>query len=207
MGKKSSGSGDVAAQARADEQARQQRVREGTARIDDIFAKEFTDDFYKGRLDAFSNYAMPQLDDQFGDARKQLTFDLARSGNLQSSTRASKEGDLNTLYDTNKRGVLDQALGEEGKARNAVEGARGELMTMLNSTGDAEGAASSAIHRATALSQPAAFSPLSQMFANFTSALGTQAAAERAQAYSGGAYKAPYNTGLFAPSSSAVKVT
>lgn len=249
MGKKS-GSDNGAAAARADEQARQERIRAGTERINRIFdggpaiapgapqvpqlgiggmfgdaaqklvdgmipgspgvdatPGAFGEDFYKGREKAYTDYALPQLDKQFGEARKKLTFDLARSGTLNSSSRASKDAELQSTYDTGKRGVFDEALTQSNNARNAVEGARSDLMAMLNSTGDAEGVANSAIHRATALSQPAAFSPLAQMFANTASAIGTQAAAERAQAYSGGAYKAPFNTGLFAPSSNAVKVT
>lgn len=207
MGKKSGGSDDLAAQARQDELNRQSTIRDGTARIDDIFGKSFTDDFYNGRRDAYTDYAMPQLDKQFDEAKRQLTFDLARSGNLNSSARAKQEGDLGTLYDTNKQAVDATALDQENSARNAVEGARSDLMTTLNSTGDATAAANDAINRSAALSMPAPFNPLSNMFASFTSALGTQAAAERAQALSGGTYQAPFNTGLFAPSTSAVKVT
>lgn len=235
-----------AAQARSDEQARQARVRGGTARINALFdgtpvpatmsgspietggsklaslfrASEptapdplagntfggFTEDFYKGREKAYSDYATPQLEDQLGAARRELTFSLARSGLLNSSTRASQEGQLAKEAGTARQGVADAALATGNQARNSVEAARADLINTLTSTGDVDSSVRSALARSSALSAPTQFSPVGSLFANFTGALGTQAAAERAQYYSDGAVKAPFNTGLFAPSSS-VKVT
>lgn len=205
MGKKGGGD-DAAAQARADEQARQARIREGTARIDDIFKKNFTPEFYDARSKAFEDYASPQLGQQYDDAQKQLTYALARSGTLDSSIRGDKAAELQRLHDIQLQGVRDQALSYKTDAMNKVEGARGDLVQMVNVTGDAEGAASSAIARSTALSQPQAFSPLGQLFSTFTAGLGQQAALEKAAAYSGGLVTPKYNTGLFSPSG-AVKVT
>jgi hypothetical protein len=235
-----------AAQARADEQARQAKVRTGTAKINSLFDGTpyvapvepvsplagvrggmfgqqaaaptgpdplagntfggFTEDFYKGREKAYSDFATPQLEDQLANARKQLTFALARSGTLNSSTRASKEAELAKEAGTARQGLADAALATGNQARNAVESARSDLINTLTSTGDVDSAVRSALARSTALSAPTQFSPIGSLFANFTSALGTQAAAEKAQYYSNGAVKAPFNTGLFAPSSS-VKVT
>lgn len=199
-----SGTSAEAAAARADEQARQQRVRDGTERINSIFDGQFTDGFFGGRRDAFLNYAKPQVESQYGDANKQLTFALERSGLLDSTVRGEKFGELAKLYDTNMQGVADEALREESSARTAIEDARGGLISTLNATGDAEGASKAALARATALSRPEPYSPLTQLFADFTGTLGTQAALERANYYSGGATGARYNTGLFAPSSSVV---
>lgn len=157
----------------------------------------FGDSYFKNRRDAFVNYATPELESQYADAQKQLTFALARGGNLDSSTRGTKAGELQKLYDTNKQGIADKALSYETQARTAVEGARADLIGTLNATGDAEGAAQSALARSTALSQPVAFDPVSQLFANFTGTLGAQAAQERAAVASGGSYTPKYNTGLF----------
>lgn len=206
-GKKGGSSGgNEAAIARMQEQERQDRVRGGTAEINRIFGDQFTDDFYKKRTDAFIDYSKPQLDDQFGDARKQLTYALARSGNLESSTRAEKEADLQKEYDNNDRAITDKAVAYGNETRNNVEAARADLIKMLNTSGDASGAANSAISRASTLSAPDAFSPLGPMFSNFSAALAQQAALERGAAYSGGAIKPTYNTGLFANTGS-VKVT
>lgn len=241
-----------AAQARSDEQARQSRVRAGTARINSLFDGTpmpataatpggegslpsigeafgkapgdtgvlapaagstpnsfggFTDDFYKGREKAYTDFATPQLEDQQAEARKQLTYALARNGTLNSSIRADQEGSLAKIAGTARQGIADTARSSANKTRADVEGARSDLINTLTSTGDVESSVNNALSRATALSAPTQYSPLGSMFANFTGALGTQAAAERAQYYSGGAVRAPFNTGLFAPSNGSVRVT
>lgn len=204
MGKK--GGSKEAKMARVDEQQRQAKIREGTTKVNSIFDGQFNDDYYNKQRDSYINYANPQLEKQYGDAQKELTFALTRGGNLDSSARADKEAELQQQYDLNKQKVADDALAYGTKAKTSVEDARGNLISMLNATGDAEGAANSAISRASALSQPAAYSPLTQLFADFTSGLGTQAALEKANYYSGGQTGAKYSTGLFAPSSNAVVV-
>lgn len=165
----------------------------------------FDDNFFKGQSDRYMDYAMPQVDEQRGKANRELTFALSRSGQLEGSTRADLSGELQKRYELQSQKVKDDALAFGTQSRNNVEGARSDLIGMLNATGDAEGAAKSAISRAAALSQPAAYSPLTNMFADFTGALGTQAAAERAFAYGGP--RPTYSTGLFAPKGGAVSVT
>jgi hypothetical protein len=208
MAKKSSGgsSGQEAAMARQAEADRQDKIRKGTRKVDQIFGDQFTDDFFTGRQNAFNEYAAPQLEDQFGDAKRQLTFALARNGTLDSTIRATKEADLQKEYDNNARAVSDKALAYGNEARGNVESSRADLIKMLNSTGDVQGSVNSALSRANTLSAPDAFSPLGPMFANFTAGLAQQAALERASHYSGGAVKPYFNTGLFANTGS-VKVT
>ena len=196
MGGKSGGG--EAAQARADEEARQARIRAGTTNINNTFDSQFTDDYYKQRRDAYTNYATPQLEDQYADAQKQLTYALARGGLLDSSIRGSKLGELQQQYALQNQDIADKALASETDARNAVEDSRANLISTLNATGDAEQAASTAISRASALSQPAAYSPLASLFADFTDALGTSAALAKANSYAGfGTGATNYTTGLF----------
>lgn len=163
----------------------------------------FNDEYYGKRKQAYIDYASPQLEDQYANAQKELTFALARGGLLDSSVRGEKTAELQQKYDLNKQQIADQALSYETEARNSVEDARSNLIATLNATGDAQGAANSAIARASALSKPAAYSPLSQLFADFTSTLGTQAALERANMYAGSGVGASqigrYQTGLFTP--------
>lgn len=204
MGKK--GGNKEAQQARADEQARQDRIRAGTSRVNSIFDNQFNEDYFNKQQQNFLDYASPQLEDQYGNANKELTFALSRAGLSNSSVRAQKEADLQKTYGLNKQQIADQALSYKGQAQSSVEDARSNLIATLNATGDAEGAANSAIARSSALSKPTAYSPLTNLFADFTSALGTQAALEKANAYSGGQTGVRYKTNLFG-NSGAVKVS
>lgn len=206
MGGGGKSSNKAAKQARADEQARQERIRQGTERVGSIFDSQFNDGFFDRRRQAYVDFAKPQLEDQYGDAQKELTFALARGGNLNSSVRGEKAADLEKRFTLANQEIQDKALSQANEARSQVEGARTDLIGMLNATGDAEGAANSAVSRANVLSQPTAYSPLSQLFADFTAGLGTQAALERANYYSGGQVGSRYNTGLFAPRRNSVSV-
>jgi hypothetical protein len=195
-GKSGKAQSKEAARARAEEEARQQRIRQGTSSINKTFG-QFNDDFYRGIRDSYTEYAMPQLTEQRDKAAKDLTFSLARSGQLDGSVRAQKSGELQKLFDLNEQQVRDQALAQENQSRNAVESARSDLVGMLNATGDNQQAVNSALSRATILTQPQAYSPLGQLFTDFTAELGNQAARERAAAASGGRYQPTFNTGLF----------
>lgn len=182
MAKGGKGGDGGAAAARAEEQQRQQRIREGTENINNTFNSQFTDDYFNTRQQSALDYYTPQLNQQYEDAKKALTYSLDRSGTLDSSMRAEKEAELMRLYDTNRRSVADQALSMANSTRSNVENARADLISTLNATGDAQGAANSAISRASILSQPDSYNPLGQLFLSFTSGLGQQAAQEKANA-------------------------
>lgn len=205
MGGKSGG--NEAKRAREEEAARQQRIREGTTRINTIFDGQFNDDFFAGQERAFTDYALPQVQDQSAQAGRQLLFDLDRRGQIEGSARADLSAELQKRTDLQTQKVRDDARAFGTTARNNVEAARGDLISLLNATGDAEGAASSALARSEALSRPPAFSPVANLFADFTGALGVQAAAERARFYGGPTAPQPtFNTGLFTPRSGAAVV-
>lgn len=202
------GSGGGAAEQRRAENQRQDNIRAGTADINQRFDSQFTDDYFTGRRKAYLDYATPQLEDQYADTRKQLTYFLDRNGTLDSSSRTTKEAELQKDYDVNKRAVNDQGLAYENDARTKVADARTNLIGMLTSTGDNTASTNAAIGRSSALTQPEAYSPIGNMFANFTGALGHQVGLERADAYAGTGVGQPrvgrYN--MFGPGKDSVKV-
>ncbi|TXN10700.1 hypothetical protein FV219_06040 [Methylobacterium sp. WL122] len=168
-----------------DEANRQATVRQGTQQINDTFG-QFDDAFFDKQRQSYLNFALPQLDDQYGKAQRDLTFSLARDGNLNSSAQSYQNGQLQKAYDTNRTTIADQGQNYANQARSSVEDARSGLITTLNATGDASGAANSALARSSALAQPPAYSAIGDAFGAITGGLATQAQLDRAQAIASG---------------------
>jgi len=197
------GSSGAAQEIRNEEAERQERVRTGTKRIEDMFGSQFNDSYFDKQRDNYLNYAQPQLADQFKDAQKQLTFALDRRGALDSSSRANQEANLAKRQGILSTEIKDKANQFRTEAMGNVEGARSDLLNTLNATGNVEATVNSANARAKVLSQPVAYSPIAQAFVDITTGLGQQAAAEKAFAYGAGPRPA-VSTGLFGPRSGAV---
>ena len=179
------------------ELARQGNIQAGTQAIDDIFGAQFGDDFFKKRREAALGYYNPQLEGRYADARKKLLFDLSRSGGLDSSSAAQREADLAQTYGAGRQQIADKALSYETGARNNIENARAQLLQMLNSTGDAQGAINSAQSRLTSLSAPDSYSPIGDLFSTGLGVAGQQIALERANEASRGLVQPAGHTGLF----------
>lgn len=162
---------DYGAMARADEAARQARIKQGMASIDSTF-KQFNSDFYDRRKDAFTATTMPQLNDQFDKSKEQLQYNLARSGMTDSSVRSANEGELQRQMDVNKADVAGKALDFSNQARTQVEQNRADLVGQLNATGDAQAAAQGALSRASIAANQPSISPIGMMFQNTTGLLG-----------------------------------
>ena len=183
------GGGDGgAAQARADEMARQARIKTGIGNINQKFDK-FDDGFFKGRGQAYTNFATPQVNDQYKQVSDQLAFSLARTGLDQSSEKARQGGVLMRDNALARQTLAEGATTEATKARQAVEDQRNSLISQVNMTADPEMAAQNALRSAGIMEQQQAFNPVANLFANTTGMLG---AAQQSGYYSGGPGLKPF---------------
>jgi hypothetical protein len=183
------GGGDGgAAQARADEMARQARIKEGVGNINTRFNK-FDDSFFEGRKQAYRNFATPQVNDAYKQVSDQLAFSLARTGLDQSSEAARQSGVLMRDNALARQQLAEGATTEATKARQAVEDQRNSLISQVNMTSDPELAAQNALRSAGILEQQQAFNPVANLFANTT---GLLSAAQNAGYYSGGPGLKPF---------------
>ena len=195
------GAGEIAQQQRADEYARQARIAAGMQKINDTFSA-FGDDYYNKRAQDYTDYATPQLDRQYGLAKDNMIYALDRSGILQSSAAQKKNAELSNDFDQSRIDIAGKAQDTANTARSNVETTRGTLVNQLNATGDDSAAAAAAVRQATALNQPTGFSPLGQLFANFTSGLAS-IGSNASNSYSGLASRIG---GLFSNSNSSSSV-
>lgn len=159
----SSGDGGAADRARAEENARQARIKEGTAKISETFS-EFNDDFFKKRQTDYQESQRPEVDRQFKEAQGNIMYGLARTGQLGSSERSRQLGVVGRERDAAALKVADKGLEYANQARAQVEQSRTDLLNQLNATSDAQLASNQAMNRMNVLRANPAFEGLGSLF-------------------------------------------
>lgn len=156
----------------------------------------FDDAVFNKRAQAYQDFALPQVQQQYGDQQKALTFALARGGNLQSSLSSDKNAELDKDYALQKQAVYDtgQDYVNQGKADLATQ--KASAVSMLQATADPDASYNVAQQAAQQLSAMPAFTPLSPVVKNVASGLGTyltnqQTAESIAKAQQAGGYSLP----------------
>lgn len=182
-----------AKKAKRAEEARQARIEQGQNNIDLAF-EGFDNDYFRNYRGDFEGYYLPQLDKQYGNAKKQLTFNLARNGNLEASAGADAYGDAEERYLDARTDVANKALDSVNAFRGRLEDQKSNLYALNASSADPAMAVARSASAASLLSQPPGYGPLSDVFASLLNSGAQTVAAER-QGYRG------TGTGLFAPPS------
>lgn len=172
------GGGDGGARER--EEARQAAIRAGMGRIDDTF-KQFDDDFFNKRTTAYTEYALPQLDEQKAQALEALTYALARGPGVNSSVGADKMADLEKQYIRQKQAIEGQGIQYANDARGDVERNRSDLVSQLTASADPTAAGNAAMARAQMLQAMPNFTPLGQLFTDIAGTIGSYAEGNRAR--------------------------
>ena len=152
-------------EARADADKKAAALTAGKANIDNAFSS-FNDDFFNNIAKSYTDYAMPQLEDQYGLAKKNITYALARNGTTNSSIAGDEFGQLAKQYATNKTGIEGAGMDYANKARSDVASNKNDVTNQLYATNDADSANTAALAAAKSLAAPVSFSPLGQLFTN-----------------------------------------
>lgn len=158
---------------RAEEEARQGRVREGADKINQTFAG-YDDDFYKGITQNYLDYATPQVEDQFQDAARQLRINLARNAMLNSSVNVDRKAKLQEDFD---KAMREQSLKGKQYANTTqqnLEAAKTDLLSQNQNIADPVLIANAAANRANAAAELPPYSPLGDLFAGAAEGFATQ---------------------------------
>jgi hypothetical protein len=171
-----------AAAARATEEARQARIRQGLTKIDETFAP-FDDTFYDTRKSAFLDYYKPQIDDQLTDAKDRLTFALARNGNLKSTAAGDAAAKLQKQYTDNWASIVSRADADVNNLKSNVSNEKTSLVAQLNATADADRVSNDALSRTQIMYQNRPeYSPLGDIFSGVGDSISNFAAANQNRA-------------------------
>lgn len=149
----SSSSDQVAQATRADEVARQQRIKEGMAKLNSIFAG-YDNNFFDRQRQAYLDFVTPTIGNQFRTARDKLMATLARRGQLKSSVQNSTLADLNRQFTDSRTDAESKALDIANQSRQRMEQARTGLVAELNATADPTSAATAAARQAQTFAAP-----------------------------------------------------
>ncbi len=168
-----------AAEARAREEARQARIKTGSANVDSAFST-FDDGYWNNRKTSFMDYYQPQLDDQFKQAQEQLNFALARAGTVNSTIAGDKMGLLQTKYDTQRAAIQSNAEADVHSAQDRIQNEKSALLSQLNATGDADRVSNESLARTQQLfNEQPSYDALPDIFSGFANAIGNYNAASQ----------------------------
>jgi multidrug efflux pump subunit AcrA (membrane-fusion protein) len=146
----------------------------------------FSDSYYSGKSKAYSDYYLPQLQQQFDEASAALRLQLSASGLGDSSAGAYGASRLAKEYADRQAEIAAKAGDYSSQARQSVQDMRNQLVSQLNATSDA-GAATQAANSSAyaAMNRPNAFDPLGSAFTQLSNLYKNDTATANA---SGGTY-------------------
>jgi len=166
---------EQAREAKQKENLRQARLDQGKGAIDALFgADNFDDSFYNKYGQAELDYSMPQLEQQYGTAKANMTYDLARAGTLRSSAAGYAQGLLENQNAVNEAGIRAKADTDMAALRQSIASQQQQAYNQLYATEDptvAANTAATAVGNAQ-LSQPN-LNPLGEMFKPIAIGLGS----------------------------------
>jgi hypothetical protein len=119
------------------------------------------DRYEKGQRDFY----MPELEKQYGDARKKAYLAHAGAGTLWSSMRGDTEADINSQNTLNKGQIESQIQDSLGGLRRQIASDKSSLINQLYATENPEMAANEALARTKTISQQTPpLSPMGDLF-------------------------------------------
>jgi hypothetical protein len=146
-------------------------IEAGKQSIDGAF-KQYDDPYYSGLYDAYMNYYTPQVDTQYQDARKKLTYQFADSGNLDSTSYGDTLGKLTEELNRARTGIANEAQNSVDQRKQQVSNTMSGLYSQNSAAADPSSAAAQAGSAAGSLNTPLNTSPLGDIFASFLSNYG-----------------------------------
>ena len=160
--------GDAGGAVAKQQQQQQDWTNQATKGIDKAFSG-FTPQFYKGIGQAYQNYALPQLQNQFMTNSNNLGFKMAGQGLQKSSVNDKAQNALADTMSQAERQIGNQAVGQENTLRSTITNQQASLYNQANITNNPNALSQQAIATASAASAPSTFQPIGQMFNTFAS--------------------------------------
>lgn len=140
-------------------------ITQGQNNIDQAFS-QFTPDYYSGVTKAYEDAYDPQLADQYGIAKDQLTAALAGNGMGQSSVGNNAQAQLFKTNASQQAQIADQGVDAANSLKTTVNNTEDNLSAMNAAAANPSLAATNAQAQAGAMVAPQAYPTLGNVFAS-----------------------------------------
>ena len=142
-------------------------MAQGTKTVNDQFAG-FTPDFYQQAAKDYTQYATPQVYQQYQQTGNTLTGNLARNGLLNSSAGVNLRGGLNQQLNTNLSNVANTAQEQANSLQTNVATQRNQLLSQVEAGAQPAQIASEAQGATASLRAPTPLPPVGNMFSDWS---------------------------------------
>ena len=159
------------------QQKREADLRRSLKLIDLQFSG-FGPEFYQQREQAYLGYALPEIAEQYDEARKSLVYSLANRGLRRSSAAATESAKLAATNAEMQRRAAETGIAESNQLRNAIEGQRANLQQLAIGGLEPQSVAVSTRMAASQYQQPSVFAPVGQLFSDFANMYQAKAIAD-----------------------------
>lgn len=161
---------NTAANQLANQQAQQQAwTNQAIGNINNAFAG-FTPAFYNQAATNYTNYATPQLQQQFQTNKNQLVNNLADQGILNSSAAQQANNALSAAMTQGQQGIANAALGQQQQLQQQVAQQENALYQQAQTTTNPQQIGQQALTTAANINAPSTFTPIGNAFSNFANA-------------------------------------
>jgi hypothetical protein len=172
----SCGSSNAGSQIAAQQAQQQQLTNQAVGNINQAFSG-FTPQWFNQASNAYSNWAVPQLQQQFQQNQNGLNFQLANQGLLGSSQQQTGQNALQTNQNQAQQQIGQQALAQQQGLQQQVAQQKSNLIGQAQTATNPTATGQQALTAASQFAIPSSFQPLGNLFSNFaTQYLGNQQA-------------------------------
>ena len=151
----------------ASQQAQQQALtNQAVGNINQAFSG-FTPQWFNQASNAYSNWAVPQLQQQFQQNQNGLNFQLANQGLLGSSQQQTGQNALQTNQNQAQQQIGQQALAQQQGLQQQVAQQKANLIGQAQTSTNPTATGQQALTTASQFAIPSSFQPLGNLFSNF----------------------------------------
>lgn len=153
--------------AAAQEAQRQASINQGMQDINRQFAG-FTPAFYQKAATDYTNAVTPGMLADYHNTKNDLTYALARGGNLNSSAAVQRNQSLQNTLSQNESQIANNAQQQSNTLQAAVNTQKGQLVNQLQSSADPASIAEQATAATSQLRADSPVQPLGNLFADWS---------------------------------------